>query len=252
MRNIIFTFIFISLTIQSALGQKEKTDSLDYITFFSADYAYHIPKYDMAKWFNNSSTIGASFGIKNAKNWTFGANINYLWGESVKNQNSVLRGITNSDGNIIDGNGQFAIINYSESGWTGSVNIGKVIPLSSRNQNSGLWIRGGIGFLQHKILIQNPKNLAPQIKDDYKKGYDLLSNGFSCNQFIGYLWLSKRSAINAYVGFEFVEGWTKLRRTIDFNTGLPDNSQKFDLLMGIKIGAIIPVFKRRPDTYYFN
>lgn len=252
MRKFILVFTFIFLCLFSINAQKDRTDSADYISFFSADYAYHIPQYDMAKWFSNSSTIGASFGIKNANNWTFGVDFGYLWGENIRNRDSVLRNITNSDGNIIDGNGQFAILNFTESGWTGSVNVGKVFPVSKLNQNSGIWVKAGIGFLQHKILIDNPKNLAPQIKDEYKKGYDLLSNGFSCNQFVGYLWISKRSVINAYFGVEFIEGWTKLRRTVDFNTGLPDNTRKFDLLMGLKVGAIIPIFKRRPDTYYFN
>jgi hypothetical protein len=94
--------------------------------------------------------------------------------------------------------------------------------------------------------------VAPQIKGDYKKGYDKLSNGFACTQFVGYLWISKRSAVNAYAGFEIIEGWTKSRRTVDYNTGLPDTQQKFDMLIGLKIGAIIPIFKRRPDSFYIN
>lgn len=248
---LLFTTLFFGL-IFTSFAQKIAVDSADQIHYFSADFAYHIPQYDMAKWFNNSASVGATYGIKTASNWTFGIDFSYLWSESIKNQDSVLRNITNSDGNIIDGNGQYAILNYTESGWTGMLTVGKVFPVSKRFQNSGIWVRGGIGFLQHKILIDNPKNVAPQIKDEYKKGYDQLSNGFSCSQFIGYLWISKRTTVSAYAGFEFIEGWTKSRRSTDFNTGVYDNTTKFDVLTGLKIGVIVPVFKRRPESFYYN
>ncbi|MEI6346800.1 MAG: hypothetical protein WCP69_02525 [Bacteroidota bacterium] len=252
MHKFIFSALVATLISTSLYSQKQQIDSADRINYFSADFAYHIPQYDMSKWFYNSATIGATYCIKTSSNWTFGLDVNYLWGDQIKNKDSVLKNITNSDGNIIDGNGQYAIINYTESGWTGTFTVGKVFPLTKKNQNSGLWIKGGIGFLQHKILITNPKNVAPQIKDDYKKGYDQLANGLSCSQFIGYLWISKRSAVNAYAGFEIIEGWTKSRRTTDFNTGLPDKSQKFDVLTGFKIGVIIPIYKRRPEAFYVN
>lgn len=243
--------LFFGLTV-STFGQRNLIDSTDHINFFSADLAYHFPQYDMKKWFYNDATIGASYGIKTDNNWTFGIDFSYLWGESIRNRDSILWNIAGADGNITDGNGQPAVINYSESGWTGTISVGKVFPLNKKNLNSGLWVKAGMGFLQHKILIDNPNNVAPQIKDDYKKGYDKLSNGFSCSQFVGYLWISKRSVINAYAGFEAIEGWTKLRRTVDYNTGLPDNTRKFDLMIGFKIGAIIPIFKRRPESFYIN
>ncbi len=250
-RILLITTLFLGI-ISVSNAQKIAIDSADQIHYFSADYAYHIPKYDMSKWFNNSSTIGATYGIKTQGNWSFGIDFSYLWGETIKNKDSVLRSIATSDGNIIDGNGQFAILNYTESGWTGMLTVGKVFPVLKRNQNSGIWVKAGIGFLQHKILIDNPKNVAPQIKGDYKKGYDQLSNGFACNQFVGYLWISKRTALNLYGGFDFIEGWTKSRRSIDFNTGVYDNTQKFDVLMGLKVGVIVPIFKRRPESFYFN
>jgi len=250
-KRILIILFFIGLNI-SLFGQRNFVDSVDHINYFSADLAYHIPQYDMAKWFGNSATIGATYGFKTDKNWTFGIDFSYLWGDRIKNNNLVLQNIQTSDGNVIDGDGQYAVINFSESGWTGMLTVGKVFPLNKKNQNSGLWVKGGIGFLQHKILIENPSNVTPQIKDEYKKGYDKLSNGFAANQFIGYLWISKRSVINAYAGFDFMEGWTKSRRTVDFNTGLPDTDTKFDMLIGIKVGAIIPIFKRRPESFYIN
>lgn len=252
MQKYLLSIAFFFVVCLSSNAQKIEIDSADRINFFSADIACHLPEYDMKEWFYTSATVGATFGIKTASNWTFGVDFGYLWGDGVRNKDSVLRNITNSDGNIIDANGQYAIVSYSESGWTGMFTVGKVFPVNKINQNSGVWVRGGIGFLQHKILINNPKNVAPQIKDEYKKGYDQLSNGFAASQFLGYLWISKRSAISAYAGFEFIEGWTKSRRTTDFNMGVYNDSQKFDLLMGLKIGIIIPVFKRTPDSYYFN
>lgn len=246
-----FIVLFLGLSINT-FGQRNATDSVDHINYFSADFAYHFPQYDMKTWFNNSATIGASYGLKTDHNWTFTFDFSYLWGDHINNQDSVIWNIADADGNIVDGNGQLAVINYSESGWSGMASVGKVFPLNKNNQNSGIWVKAGIGFLQHKILISNPNNVTPQIKDDYKKGYDQLSNGFACNQFIGYFWISKRSMINAYAGFEAIEGWTKLRRTVDFNTGLPDNTRKFDLLIGFKIGAVIPIFKRRPESFYIN
>ena len=107
-------------------------DSVDHISYFSADFAYHFPQFDMKKWFNNSATIGASYGIKTDKNWTFCIDFSYLWGENINNKDSVLWNISNADGNIIDGDGQFAVIDYSESGWTGMVSVGKVFPVNKK------------------------------------------------------------------------------------------------------------------------
>ncbi len=247
-----YTIIIALLFSFNFIRSQTSVDSSDFVAFFNANLGYQFPKYDMETWFGQNANVGGGFSIKTTSNWTFEIGFNYLWGNTIKNKDSVLYSILTSEKNIIDGNGQYGIINYSEAGWSTMFTIGKIIPISKKYQNSGLWIKAGFGLLQHKILIESQDNLIPQIKDDYRKGYDKLSNGFSASQFIGYVWLSKRGVKNAFAGFEFVEGWTKSRRDVDFNTGLPDTKAKFDLLMGVKIGWIISVYKRKPDAFYFN
>jgi len=247
-------FFFLILTFILFLNKtfSQTTDTTDYIVFFNSNLGYHIPSYDMTKWFGNNATIGAGFTIKNSSNFTFELSYNYIWGNDVKNQDSILQGLQTSEGQIIDGNGQYGVINFSETGWYSMFSIGKVIPIGSKHLNSGLWFKAGLGIFEHKILIKTPENLIPQIKDDYKKGYDKLSNGFAASQFIGYIWLSKTGVKNAFAGFEFVEAWTKSRRSVSFINGEKDNSQYFDLLMGVKIGWIISVYKRKPEPFYYN
>ncbi len=188
--------------------------------------------------------------IKPKKNWLIGADGFFMFRDTIK-ETGILNSISTSDGNVIDGNGTFADIRLYERGFHVGIKAGKLFPVLGPNKNSGIVVLIGGGLLQHKIRIENPESAAPQIKGDYKKGYDRLTNGFALSEFVGYMYLGNSRLVSFFAGFEFTQAWTKNRRSYNFDMMGPDNTKRFDLLSGFKIGWIIPLYKRSPDKFYY-
>ena len=109
----------------------------------------------------------------------------------------------------------------------------------------------GAGYMQHRIHIEVKNKAASPLKDDYKKGYDRYTNGFSASQFIGYMHIGKARFTNFFIGAEFVQAWTKNRRSMNFDTMQRDDKDRFDFLGGIKVGWVIPFNKREPEDFYY-
>ena len=131
--------------------------------------------------------------------------------------------------------------------------IGKIFPLSDKNRRSGIRVTVGAGFLQHKVRIQDdPQRLVPQLLDDYRKGYDRLTNGFALSQFVGYQIMSLDGRLNVYLGVEFIEGFTQNRRSLNFDTMLQDTDKRFDMLLGFKLNYSLPFYlNSSPDDIIY-
>jgi hypothetical protein len=247
-------FFFLLLFFLSSLFSRAQVsirDSSIFIPMVYLTYSYQFPGGDMAKRFGSNSSIGGGVTFKLKSNWMINAEGNFLFGGKVKNADSLLWHISTSDGFIIDANGYYADIVYYERGYDFYGRFGKLFPVLSPNPNSGFVVMAGAGFLQHKIRIKNTAgNDAPQINGDYAKGYDRLSNGFSLTGSVGYMFLSNTRMLNFYLGFEFIQTWTKNRRDFDFDTGMKDTRKYSDQLYGIKACWIIPLYKRTPKEFY--
>jgi hypothetical protein len=117
--------------------------------------------------------------------------------------------------------------------------------------NSGLVLNMGVGLIQHKIRIEVIGNNVPQLAKAYKKGYDRLSNGLLLSQDLGYLYLSDNRLLNIYFGFECMEGFTQSRRSFDYDKMQRDTKKRLDILYGVKIAWILPVYgSRGPKGVY--
>ena len=110
---------------------------------------------------------------------------------------------------------------------------------------------GGVGYMEHRLVIDNQFHTAPQISDDYAKGYDRLTGGININEFVGYFYMGKSRILNFYGGFEFFQGFTKSKRDYVFDLQKKDTENKLDLYFGFKVGWMIPIFNRAPDKYYY-
>jgi len=247
-------FYIISLAMLFVLklqAQVSVKDSAVFSPIIYATYSYQIPGGDMAKRFGNNSAIGGGFEIKTKKNWLFGVEGNYLFAEKVKNEESILSGISTSDGYQITVDGEYADVFFREQGYILSLKAGKIIPVLNPNPNCGIMVTLQPGFIQHKIKIVNSGNTVPQLHGDYKKGYDEMSSGFSITEFLGYMYMGNKRLVSFYAGFEFTQAFTKCRREYNFNTMSRDTKQKYDYFYGIRIGWLIPLYKRAPAGYYF-
>jgi hypothetical protein len=234
-----------------ASAQVSIRDSAISTTMVYAAYSYQFPGGDLAVQFGSNSSIGGGFLYKTKRNWLFGVEGNFMFGQSVKNSDSLLTGISTRDGFVIDANGMYAEIVFYERGYNLQARFGKVIPLLAPNPNSGFVVMAGIGYLQNKIRIHVINNTAPQLEGDYKKGYDRLNGGLVLSGSLGYMYLGNTRLLNFYLGFEFTQAWTKPYRDFDFNTGRPDTRKFSSQFYGIKACWFIPLFRRAPKQFYY-
>lgn len=241
------------LIISQAYSQVSVRDSSISMPIVYGFYSYQIPGGDLADRFGHSSSIGAGFMFKTKSNWTFGIEYGHIWWNGVKDGDSILKHILTEDGQIIDIGGLYAVFDLFGRGFTVTGQVGKLIPVLSPNDNSGILLKAGIGYMQHWVRIQvKEQESVPWLSGDYAKGYDRLSSGLTLNQFIGYSYIGNSRVWNFYGGFEFTQGFTRNQRDIDFDTRIKDDKSRVDLIFGIKIGWMIPVYRNiKSDFYYY-
>ncbi len=251
LRKIILLTFFIFFIIQNTFSQT-KTDTTN-LFMINIAYSLQLPGGDLSKSFGINSAIGAGTMYKTKNNWLFYGFWDYKFGNQLTDEStSIFDNIKTSSGQIINQDGEYGIIHLSERGFATSVNIGKIIPLKFESNNySGLLFYAGPYFLQHKIYIENDGNNIPEVINDYRKGYDRLTNGFGVNEFVGYIHNSNSQIFNFFAGFEFSQSFTKNRRSFDFHLRTRDVSKHTDYLFSFKIGFNILLNKRKTNNYYY-
>jgi hypothetical protein len=241
--------LFLSI-FAGATAQVNIRDSTIFTTLVSANYGYQFPGGDLARQFGGNSEIGAGITFKTKHNWLFGAEGSYLFGQTVKNSDSLLTGISTKEGFVIDANGYYADIVYYERGYSIFAKFGKVIPWLAPNPNSGFTLLAGVGYIQDKIRITTLGSSVPQLDGDYKKGYDRLNGGIALTGALGYMFLSNSRLLNFSAAFEFMQAWTTPYRPRDFDTGKEDNRKLSSQYYTIRVSWIIPLYKRVPKEFY--
>jgi len=208
------------------------------------------PQADMAKRFGTSYRIGPGIKFKTAGNWLFGARFDFITGSKMRDD-SLLINLKTSQGGIVAQNGDVLNPGLFLRGYMAGIQVGKIFPVLQVNPNSGPTMMLSTGFIQYKINIFDRDNSFPQLRDDYKKGYDRLTNGWYLEDFIGYTYFAKNKLINFYAGFNFVWGFTQGRRDFQLDLGRSDRVSRNDLLTGFKLGWVLPIYKKNTeDTYY--
>ncbi len=252
MKRFLF-YILLGLISLNTLAQTETEEKPEgvIIPAISVYYAYEFPGGDLATRFGANNKVGATFSLKLKSNWIVGIDAGYMFGQELKEEAySILDPLKTEVGQITSRYGTPGNIMMSERGYTVYLKAGKVLPILQTNKNSGPLLMGGIGFLQHKIRIDNEGNDVPQVYGDYKNGYDHLTNGIAFNQFIGYRHYANNMMMNFYIGAEFTQAFTKNRRGFNYNTLEYDNASRLDLLYSLKIGMVVPFARRAPKAFY--
>lgn len=212
-------------------------------------FSGQLPKYDLEKRFGPNLSAGGSFNWKTKYNIMFGVEGSYFFGRNVRED--VVASMRNSDGHITDNEGYPADLRLTERGWNIYGNVGYVISKLGNNPNSGVFITVGGGWTQHKVKLYDANQKIAAVNGNIKKGYDRLTGGFGLSQFIGYQYISDNRLANCYLGFEFYEANTQSLRGYNYDTGKEDTQKRFDVLMGIRFGWILPLYKRTKDFYYY-
>ncbi len=249
---IIIVAISTLLNSNTSKAQADIKDSTVFCSMIAVTYSYQFSGGDLAQRYGDNSTLGPSFSIKTKKNWIFGVDFNYMFGNDVKIQDQILKNMVTPEGAPISREGILGDIRMFERGFSTNLKIGKVIPAFGPNPNSGILLMGSFGYMQHSIRIEVDQNDVPGLMGDYARGYDRLSNGYALSGFLGYIYLSERKLTNFFVGVEYTQAWTKSLREFNFDTRTSDMSVKHDRLFGIKFGWIFPLYNRAPNRYYYK
>lgn len=244
--------LYISLLLLGTLtvnGQNLK-DTIISIPFLNLSYSPQLTGGDFGKRFGFTNSVGLNFGIKTAKNWQFEVEGTFLFGNSIK-EDSLLDFLKTDEGYIIDQYGDATNILMFQRGFTESILIGKLFPIIGPNKNSGIVTKFGIGFMHHKIRIQNQDDLVPALTKENVIYVDRLTMGLSLKQYIGYQHLSDRKLVNFNIGIELTEGFTKGMRDYQFGYG-SYHDKRNEFLIGIRAGWIFPIYRKTPEDFYLD
>jgi hypothetical protein len=236
-----------------SLGQRSKNDSTLSRTWVGIEYGGNWTQADLADRYGFMNHLGVMTGFKTSKNWFFGLQSSFIFGNNVR-MTGLFDHLIDSNGNITDVNGNIAAVVVYPRGFSTNACIGKIFPVFGSNKNSGIFVHTGVGYLLHRMKIETNEQVIPQIELDYKKGYDRLTTGVNVHQFIGYNFMSNSGGYHFYGGFYAQEGFTNNRRTINFDEpDVPVSTElRLDVQIGFKLGWVIPIYKRQPKDFYFN
>ncbi len=207
---------------------------------------------DLGDRFGMSSIVGLELQRQSPRHgWVWSLRGGHLFGAQVKEIN-LFGDIATTSGDIITANGIFEDYRLRQFGWFVEGRLGKIVfPMGP--QGSGIRLDMGIGMLQHKIWIETPNNNSPQLSSEYKRGYDRLCDGLSLSQNLTYHYLSANRLINFQVGLDLIQAFTRERRSVRYDTGLPAHGERRDFLDGLKISWILPIYERSEKTgLYFD
>ncbi len=212
---------------------------------------FDMPGADMARRFGNSYRIGPSLSYKTTSNWMFGVKTDFIFGNRVR-EDSLLYNVSDKYGQFINNGGQRIGVGVFERGYLIGVQAGKILPLNKAQPHKGILIQSGAGFVQHKISIIDEDKTIGQVRGDYRKGYDRLTNGWYLEQFVGWNMFDRKGLINFHIGLDLLAGFTAGRRDFLYDVMRKDDASRVDLLFGIRGGLYIPIFNKKSEEVYFE
>lgn len=224
----------------------------------NANGSFDIPAGDMAKRFGLTYRLGPALLYKTSSNWMFGVKFDFIMGNNTK-EDSLMVNIrdkySTKNGKVyefIDQNGNRVGVPIFERGYATGIQVGKIIKTSKYRPDNGLLLMTGVGFIQHKINIYDKDKAVLQLRGDYRKGYDRLTNGIYIEQYAGYVYFAKNRLLNFTLGADILVGFTKGRRDYLYDVMRPDTKNRVDILFGVRGGWYIPVFKRKSEEIIFE
>jgi hypothetical protein len=247
----LFCLLVCSISALWSMAQRDVRDSVLTSPQILFSAVGQLPFADMNDRFGVNAGLGVAFNIKTNHNWFYGVEGTFIFGKEVT-EPGLLSNLLTDRGEIISQNGQPAKLNIEERGWMVSLHCGKLFPIIGPNPNSGILIKGGIGFIQHKIRLEHQIHEITQLEGDYLKGYDRLTNGLLLSQFVGYNHMSNNRIANFIVGVDIYEGLTKNRRDLNYDTMEREDNLRLDGLAGLRIGWIIHMYPRTSNQFFYD
>ena len=251
MRSVLFS-LCLFLAFHQGNAQLFGPDTTEQFVYFDLSYAYQTPGGDLAKRFGNSSRVGIAFGKKTTQNWTWQLDWFFTFSDNVV-ERDILAPFVSEQGFIIGTTGLPADVFLFQRGYSVYATSGKVLNVLSANKNSGIWLKGSLGYQQHHIRIEDRIKEVPLINDEYAKGYDRLSAGFSVMEFVGYRYTDRNNRVNLFGGVELTQSFTQDVRKYAYDLQGPVQPQsRNDLSVGLRLGFSLNIKSKVPDEFYYD
>lgn len=237
----------VSICGSQIIAQEER--EFDF-TGFSFDYGINIPAGDISDRFGSFFHAGIALDLFKKKfNGLIRLEGNIFFGDQV--DEDVLASQRGSNGQILGFDGRYADVFLRMRGAYAGLMVNKMIISSKDNKYSGFSAGLGLGWMQHKIRLQVDSNNAPQFSGDYQKGYDRNSVGPALKQNFSYLHIGKNKSVNYQISLYLIEAFTSNTR-FNFDTGMKDDSGQLDLVIGLDLRWILPIWdKQEPGEIYY-
>jgi len=236
---LLFNFIFLlKPEAQPVINLNDNNGTMFELGF---EYGLYLPQQDLDAYYGRHGGAGGHMQVLTKNNLYYGGQLQFIFGSQVSvDVSNVWKDPID---NVYGLNYTFADILTKQRGLSGQFYVGKLFPIKSSRARMGIKATIGLGFLQHKLHIQeDPESFMPQLQDDYKALLDHKTNGISIQQFIGFHYLGNDRMANWYVGFDFIEAFTKNRRSFNYNLDIPTDQDRLDIATGFKIGWILPFY----------
>jgi hypothetical protein len=162
MNKILLTF-FLCLSVVAAKSQRNVSTDVIGTPMVGLHYGAMLPFADMKDRYGFLNQLGATAGYKDKKNWVYGVEGNFYFGNQVKND-SIFNFMTDNLGNISEAEGQFAVVQILSRGFNINAHVGKIIPIFGSNPNSGLYLSFGAGYTLMKYRIQTTYDFVPILR----------------------------------------------------------------------------------------
>ena len=245
--KVTLAFLGCLLTYLNLSGQEVPRKSAAHLFFVGG--GLNMPLADMADRFGTYGEISGGYQYMSSGNWIFGIDYGFHFGESVKED--ALSSLRNTTGQIITTGERYGEIFQRMRGQYIGLEIGRLWQLDN-SVRRGIKTTVGAGIMEHQIRITDQLQATEKIFGERKKGYDKLSRGLSLRQYVGYHHLSNNKRINYNLGLEFTQGFTTAVRSIDWNTGLPNEGNRLDMSVAIKLEWMLPFYtgKSSEEVYY--
>lgn len=236
-----FIFLMGGFTIP-ILSQQEVNPQSKSGLFLDLHLGYGTPLGALADRYGNHQAVGLGLSFEPARyHFPIGMKWTYMFGRNV--EEDVLAPYRTQDlGQIIGEDGVQTDVQLRERAFHIQLFTGGIFPIGSqKNAKHGIKWLLGVGFLQHRIRIQDDSRSAVQLNKVFASGHDRLCNGYAINSFLGYEYRSRR--INFYAGLEPVWAFTESRRSYHYDLMVSDlGVRRNDFMLQFKFGWYLPFY----------
>lgn len=251
MRYKTLAFLFL-ISALSAKGQGKVSDEALPMSLFQFQFGGYVPFGDMAEFYGPFGSGGFSFALKTKSNFIFGADFNYFFGTTVHDADTRFSELRFQNGFVLGNEGEFIDVIVQKRGFAAGFYAGKIFNVFGPNPNSGLEVRLGLNFLEHRTHIESREADIPPLEGEYRKAYDRKRGGLALYQFVGYRHFSNSRFANFYIGMDFYQAFTVDYRTYNIDQMEFTDGEYFDFIVGLKAGWVIPIYKQVDDRFYIK